>query len=191
MFRTKRNIWNISPKLVQETFSYYQKLLAKASEVILRNLNLNNINCPSWNKTENKSMILGFYKFASTKQWIQVGSLGYFQNTDTKMKPLSLNLLVHSFSCIYLILQKLDKKTAYLACNSSVRSFPDTWKVCGYSSLWVSIIFIPSMPTLVRTENFDPTRLNLGTQYSNMLLNWGKRNKCMGLHYCSVLQKHW
>lgn len=67
--------------------------------------------------------------------------------------------------CVYMFdLKKLAKKTAYLACNSSVLSFPDTWKVCGYSSLWVSIIFMPSMPTLVRTENLDPTRLNLGTQ---------------------------
>lgn len=27
------------------------------------------------------------------------------------------------------------------------------------------------MPTLVRTVNLEPTKLNLGTQYSNMLLN--------------------
>lgn len=60
---------------------------------------------------------------------------------------------------------------SYLAWSSSVLSFPDIWKVCGYSSLWVSIIFIPSMPTLVRTVNLEPTKLNFGTQYNNMLLN--------------------
>lgn len=63
---------------------------------------------------------------------------------------------------------------SYLACSSSVLSFPDTWKVCGYSSLWVSTIFIPSMPTLVRTVNLEPTKLNFGTQYNNMLLNCKK-----------------
>lgn len=94
------------------------------------------------------------------------GSLGYFQNINIKMKSTaSFFQSVYLLFCVHVLdLKKLDKNSAYLACSSSVRSFPDTWKVCGYSSLWVSIIFMPSMPTLVRTENLDPTRLNLGTQ---------------------------
>ena len=30
------------------------------------------------------------------------------------------------------------------------------------------------MPTLVRTVNLEPTKLNFGTQYNNMLLNCKK-----------------
>lgn len=63
------------------------------------------------------------------------GSLGYFQNTNIKMKSTALFFKsVNLVLCVF-DLKKQAKKTAYLACSSSVRSFPDTWKVCGYSSL--------------------------------------------------------
>ncbi|KAJ8391053.1 hypothetical protein AAFF_G00096740 [Aldrovandia affinis] len=41
--------------------------------------------------------------------------------------------------------------------------------------------FMASIPIRVRTVNFCPTRLNLGTQYSSMLLNWGGKEE-VALH---------
>lgn len=71
---------------------------------------------------------------------------------------------------------------AHLAWSSSIRSLPDTWKVWGWSSLLVSTTFMPSIPIRVRTVYLGPPRLNLGTQYNSMLLNWRHKTQIQRLH---------
>lgn len=62
----------------------------------------------------------------------------------------------------------------HLACSSRVLSFPETWKVYGWSSLVVCCTCMPSTPILQRTVKRCPTRLNLGVQHIRKLLNWGE-----------------
>lgn len=63
----------------------------------------------------------------------------------------------------------------HLACSSRVLSFPETWKLYGWSSLVVCCTCIPSTPILQRTVKRWPTRLNFGVQHSRKLLNWAQK----------------
>lgn len=74
-------------------------------------------------------------------------------------------------------MEKNGTKSSHLACSSRVRSFPDTWKLYGWSSLLVCCTCMPSTPILQRTVKRCPTRLNFGVQHSRKLLNCEEKIK--------------
>lgn len=142
------------------------------------------------------SLKVSFFSWnASIASWI---SCRWKENTRIKLLPTSNTNVQHIKKLLYLnplisVLLRAGWKEeqlyeafflcwqshtgknlvhTHLACSSRVLSFPETWKLYGWSSLVVCCTCIPSTPILQRTVKRWPTRLNLGVQHSRKLLNW-------------------